>query len=459
MPLYCSRCKKTISADPKLDREQRCPECGSELSTPSQAATSSQVAIVSSNNSPDKSEIGSENSSQPSLGPYNIVGELGRGGMGRVYKGIHRTLRQVRAIKVLSRAESRKPKKVARFEREARIVAGLNHPNIVQIFEFSRDPTKGYYYFVMEFVDGGSVATILKRSRKLPWQQAVEIGLQVTRGLQEMYEHNLIHRDIKPSNILIDRDGTAKLADLGLARQEGDEDDSQLTGTGVVLGTLDYMSPEQIVDSRKVDIRSDLYALGSTLFQMLTGQVPFPEGSTYQKLQQHLHTTVPDVGPLAPDVPFQLVLILNRLTSKDLPDRYQTPNELISALTELLQLPDYATDFDGDIGKLIPTNELVSIASTPTPIPAIRRDLRPNRSIAHRFGELPLYYRIAVGAGIGLLGLVGVWLWTQPDKPSSHNSVHNRPEHVDPGNPTSSPQTQYKKAEEQFLKRTGDLQK
>ena len=151
-----------------------------------------------------------------------------------------------------------------------------------------------------------------------------------------MHRNGLVHSDIKPSNILIDKSGTAKLADLGLARHEGDGGDTQLTATGAVMGTIDYMAPEQIVDARRADIRSDLYGLGCTLFHMLAGRVPFPDGSAYQKIQQQINNSLPEVGPLALDLPFQLVLILNRLTEKAPGDRYQTPHELIADLESLI---------------------------------------------------------------------------------------------------------------------------
>jgi serine/threonine-protein kinase len=348
---------------------------------------------------------------QPSLGIYTIMGELGRGGMGRVYKALHRTLRQVRALKVLSKRESSDPHVLARFQREARIVAALDHPHIVKIFEFEKDSQKGYYYFVMEFVDGGSVARILRRKGKLPWQQATEITLQVALGLVEMHRHNLVHRDIKPSNILIDKVGTAKLADLGLARYEGDGSaETQLTATGAVMGTIDYMAPEQIVDARHADIRSDLYALGCTLFHMITGQVPFPDGSAYQKIENHLHRSLPEVGPRAPDVPFQLVLILNRLTEKDPRARYQTPQELIVDLEALIgQTGPESDDFEASaitqlqaLAEVAAKDRSVSVSSGSSP--------GSIQNFFERIGVRPQWIQVGTSVGIGLLLLVFFWL-------------------------------------------------
>lgn len=340
MRLVCPHCRTQVEAKAGPKGTLVCANCAQPIpkaapAKPKAVAATPPPAGAAAQGDPGASGIGQAISDKPSLGSYTILGELGRGGMGRVYKAVHKTLRQVRALKVLNKNESRHSNVVARFQREARIVAALDHPHIVKIFEFDQDAERGYYYIVMEYVDGGSVSRILKRQGKLPWQQAAEITLQVALGLAEMHKHSMVHRDIKPSNILIDKLGSAKLADLGLARHEGDGTDTQLTATGAVMGTIDYMAPEQIVDARKVDIRSDLYALGCTLFHMLAGRVPFHEGSAYQKIQQQISDPLPEVGPLAPDVPFQLVLILNRLTEKDPANRYQTPEELMADLGTL----------------------------------------------------------------------------------------------------------------------------
>src|SRR5262245_54797047 len=243
MSSVCPNCGKALRAA-NGSETVICSNCGNALSSesslppsaPASAGSQSDSAVPSTSSAADK----------PRLGPYLILGEIGRCGMGRVYKAMHSALRQVRALKVLNKHESRNPKVAARFQREARIVAELDHPNIVKIFEFEKDPEKGFYYIVMEYIEGGSVARILRRQGQLHWQQAVEIVLQATRGLAEMHRLGLVHRDIKPSNILIDRAGTAKLADLGLARHQGEGADTQLTATGAVMGTIDYMAPEQI---------------------------------------------------------------------------------------------------------------------------------------------------------------------------------------------------------------------
>jgi serine/threonine protein kinase len=392
-----------------------CADCEPKVDTEvkqkmhADAATSSSVHRQPKQSEPVTSGIGQAISDKPRLGPYVILAEVGRGGMGRVYKAMHRTLRQIRALKVLNKDESRNPKVVARFQREARIVAKLDHPHVVRIFEFEKDPEKGLYYIVMEYVDGGSVSRILRRQGKLPWQQTVEILLQVARGLSEMHRLGLVHRDIKPSNILIDKAGTAKLADLGLARHQGDGGDTQLTATGAVMGTIDYMAPEQIVDVRHADVRSDLYALGCSLFHMLAGRVPYPEGSSYQKIQQQIHEPLPEVGPLAPDVPFQLVLILNRLTEKDPANRYQTPAELIGDLEALEgEAAPCEVGQDSTILQLQALAEAAAKDRGTTSGPGSTRG--SSRSISVTISALPAWALISTGVVIGLFILGTLWM-------------------------------------------------
>jgi serine/threonine protein kinase len=414
MSSLCSSCGKEFEGASGDTRTALCADCqhkgvNAGTSKPRTSVPPAPVGEPQEQVGPGTTGSSQAVSNKPRLGPYLILAEIGRGGMGRVYKAMHGTLRQVRALKVLNKDESRNPRVVARFQREARIVAKLDHPHVVKIFEFEKDPERGLYYIVMEYVDGGSVSRILRRQGKLPWQQALEILLQVARGLSEMHRLGLVHRDIKPSNILIDKAGTAKLADLGLARHQGDGGDTQLTATGAVMGTIDYMAPEQIVDARHADVRSDLYALGCSLFHMLAGRVPYPEGSSYQKIQQQIHEPLPEVGPLAPDVPFQLVLILNRLTEKDPNDRYQSPAELICDLEALA-------------GEAVPTE--VGQDSTVLQLQALAEAAAKDRSTASGPGStrgstrsisvtvtaLPRWALISTGVVIGLVILGTLWV-------------------------------------------------
>jgi len=206
------------------------------------------------------------------IGRYQIVAELGSGGMGTVYKGLQPSLNRTVAIKVLPRGFSSDAELVARFLRESDAIASLNHPHIIQIID--RGEEKGLYYFVMEFMDGPSLEEVLKPG-KIAFPEAVEIACQVARALEFAHARGVVHRDIKPSNILLNRARTvAKLADFGIARLVQGGGDSTITQSQKSLGTLNYMSPEQRRDAGTVDRRSDIYALGVVFYQMLTGELP-----------------------------------------------------------------------------------------------------------------------------------------------------------------------------------------
>jgi serine/threonine protein kinase/TolA-binding protein len=206
------------------------------------------------------------------IGRYQILAELGSGGMGTVYKGLQPSLNREVAIKILPRGFSSDAELLARFLRESAAIASLNHPHIIQIID--RGEEKGLYYFVMEFMDGPSLESLLKEG-KLPAPRAVEIVCQVARALEFAHAHGVIHRDIKPSNILLNRNrAVAKLADFGIARLAAEGMDSTITQSQRSLGTMNYMSPEQRRDAGTVDRRSDIYSLGVVFYQMLTGELP-----------------------------------------------------------------------------------------------------------------------------------------------------------------------------------------
>ncbi len=356
----CPRCDNPLPQSAlKPGQRFRCPKCRARLRVKARRGASTQSVSATSdggsverNGSPvapsaaDTSEVAEASRSTtgpvpepmrrlPKVGPYRLIAELGRGGMGVVYKAYHEPTGEIRALKVLRGEAARSKKVIARFEREAAAASSIRHPHIVRVYEFARDPARKCYYMAMEYLEGGSVSKLIRSHGRIPWPRVVQIAKQVASALEELQRRGLVHRDVKPSNLLLDKHGNVKLADMGLVRHEAGEEDHQLTTTGAVMGTLDYMAPEQIVDPRNTDIRSDLYALGCTLFHMLTGQPPFPEGNAYQKIQQHLSHPLPEIGPLVPDVASPLALILNRLTAKDPAERFQTPAQLIAALETL----------------------------------------------------------------------------------------------------------------------------
>ncbi len=264
------------------------------------------------------------------LGEYELLEELGRGGMGRVYKALHTKLDRVVALKVLPRGRVGDEKAIARFEREMKAVGRLAHPNIVQAHD-ARE-IEGTPVLIMEFVDGLDLAEIVRRVGPLPMADACELVRQAALALRCAHEHGLVHRDIKPSNIMLAHSGEVKLLDLGLARFYADggtgievaverqhQRTEEMTDSGQAMGTADYMAPEQASDSRSVDIRADLYSLGCTLYKLLSGRAPFsgPEyRTTLDKLNAHLHQPAPPIRRLVPSVPEKLAAIVDRLLSE-----------------------------------------------------------------------------------------------------------------------------------------------
>jgi serine/threonine protein kinase len=264
-------------------------------------------------------------------GKYKILEPIGAGGMGKVYLCEQSNLKRLVAVKMLTTTNDA-PGAVERFYREAQAVAALNHANIVKAHDL--DAENGVHYMVMEYVDGASLQDICKRLGKLDYHLAVNYIYQAALGLQHAHEASLVHRDIKPSNILLERSGTVKILDLGLARFFGVRDDEltkQHDGRSV-LGTADYISPEQALCSHEVDIRTDIYSLGCTLYYILVGHAPFPEGTVTQKLLWHQMREPEPIQVLRPDLPHELVVVIRRMMAKDPAHRYQTPAETAEAL-------------------------------------------------------------------------------------------------------------------------------
>src|SRR5262249_4854863 len=222
-----------------------------------------------------------------SIGNYNVLEKIGSGGMGMVYLCEHKVIRRRGAIKVLPTAKAKDPASLERFQREARAIAALDHPNIVHAYDLGQD--EELHFLVMEYVDGASFQDIIKKSGPMAVGRATNYVRQAALGIEHAHEKGLVHRDIKPGNILVDRDGVVKVLDMGLARFFNDDEDVLTKKYDEnVLGTADYLSPEQIEDSHNVDTRADIYSLGATFYYILTGRPPFGEGTVHQKLSWHM---------------------------------------------------------------------------------------------------------------------------------------------------------------------------
>jgi len=266
------------------------------------------------------------------IGHYKIVAELGRGGMGIVYKAHEESLNRYVAIKVLGEHLTEDPAHVERFLREARSAASLNHPNIVQIYAVSEDG--GRHFFAMEYVPGRSLQQILKSSGPLEPIQVARIAIQTASGLRAAHDQGIIHRDVKPANLLIDERGLVKIADFGLALASSGV--SRLTATGMFMGTPGYLSPEQCLDQNP-DHRTDIYSLGVTLYEALCGKAPFTADSPLALLRQIVEVDPPNLGELNPDLDPALRSIVTRMMAKDREHRTSSCAELIGELQAFLE--------------------------------------------------------------------------------------------------------------------------
>jgi tRNA A-37 threonylcarbamoyl transferase component Bud32 len=268
------------------------------------------------------------------LGKYELMREIGRGGMGVVFTAIHKNLNKPVAVKVINPEHADRPLVVARFRREARALGELAHPNIVTATD--ADEAGGIHFLVMELIDGSDLASILRRSGPLPLADCCEVVRQAATGLQYVHERGRVHRDLKPSNLMLSRDGVVKILDLGLAAlRSTDAPSGALTVTFQVMGTPDYMAPEQWTDTRAADIRADIYSLGCTLYHLLTGRAPFavPEHEGVARKQlAHEDTTPTPVTSLRPELPAELEVILVRMLAKRPDDRFATPQYVADAL-------------------------------------------------------------------------------------------------------------------------------
>ncbi len=272
------------------------------------------------------------------LGNYTILDTIGAGGMGQVFKAQHRRMKRIVAIKMLPTGMMKNPALVARFEREVTAAAKLNHPNIVTAYD--ADNANGVHLLIMEYVEGSDLSVLVKTNGPLPVDQAVNYILQTARGLQAAHAEGIVHRDIKPANLLLDRKGTVKILDMGLARLNADADSekqAELTNTGTIMGTVDYMAPEQALNTKTADARADIYSLGCSLFYLLTGKATYGGDTLMAKLLAHRDQPIPSIPAIRPEAPEQVDAVFRRMVAKSIEDRYSTMTEVIADLERLTQ--------------------------------------------------------------------------------------------------------------------------
>jgi serine/threonine protein kinase/Tfp pilus assembly protein PilF len=274
------------------------------------------------------------------LDQYVLLELVGQGGMGSVYKARQSRMNRLVALKVVRREALKSPVAVERFQREAKAAAMLAHPNIVTVFD--NNAVNGVHYLVMEFLEGTDLARRVKETGPLPVAEACEYVRQAALGLQHAHEQGLVHRDIKPHNLMRTTQGTIKVMDLGLARTvqglQGESATEGLTDTGAVMGTVDYIAPEQARNAKRVDIRADVYSLGCTLYHLLAGRVPYGGESMTEKLLQHQLEEAEVLERIRADVPEALGAVVRKMMAKKPEDRYETPLAVAQALEPFTHL-------------------------------------------------------------------------------------------------------------------------
>jgi serine/threonine-protein kinase len=354
------------------------------------------------------------------LGPYVLLERLGEGGMGTVFKARHAKLGRLAALKVIRKDRLQSSDAVRRFQREVRAAAQLSHPHIVHAFD--ADEAGGQHFMAMEYVEGTDLSRLVKDKGRLPIEMACDYIRQAALGLQHAHERGLVHRDIKPSNLLLakprpgqtGRGPVVKVVDLGLARLQqgvGGEVSTALTESGAIMGTPDYMAPEQALQSHKVDIRADVYSLGCTLYFLLTGTTPFAGGTVAEKLVKHQMEEPVPVEQLRPEVPPGVAAVVRKLMAKKPEQRYQTPGELAEVLARA--------------GEPVPSAPPTCITRERTP-DLWARVVSPEDTLAPAVAAPPIGRKgrgtrwLLVGgaaflAGLGLVGLLlARAVWSRP---------------------------------------------
>jgi serine/threonine protein kinase len=378
---------------------------------------------------------------------YEVIRELGRGGMGVVYLVHNRLMGRHEAIKVISRQLMERPVVLDRFLREIRSVARLRHPNVVAAYSATRMGESIVY--AMEYVEGLDLAMLVKRKGPLPVTHASYFIHQVALGLQHAHEHGIVHRDIKPGNLILTRSGdrsTVKILDFGLNKATTDDAvDHSLTREGQMLGTPDYIAPEQTLDAQSVDIRADIYSLGCTLYYLLTARPPFRGGSLYEVLQAHHSSEATALNLVRPEVPIELALVVAKMMAKHAAQRFQTPAEVASALAPFFK--------KGNVASLSPKTEPFAADRATKPVAAAKANAeaaRPNSdwgslvdlkepdrlikeaSSFHEARQTPRSRWLPIALAVSTFGLIAAWIGSSLLSKTPVGLSTDRPSKVDP---------------------------
>jgi serine/threonine protein kinase len=371
------------------------------------------------------------------LGPYRLLDRLGEGGMRQVFKAYHVSMDRIVALKIIPKDRVSNPVAVGRFYREVRAVAKLSHPNIVIALDVSQ--VGQTHFLAMEYMDGIDLAKLVHQSGRLPIAQACEYIRQAALGLQHAHEKGLVHRDIKPGNLIVarphpDEPAVIKILDFGLARIESESTQAgRFTQLGSIVGTVDYIAPEQVESARTADIRADIYSLGCSLFYLLTGQSPFPGEDAVEKISARVLGDAPPVRKSRPDVPEGLEQVVGKMLARDPAKRFQTPAEVVPALepfskegTVKAGTPDSVSGktavTDEDSGKIVAAAKKRARPVGPNPFATLEKDDKtsqkrssPDLDVAKpkakaASGNKGLMLGVTIGSGLAIGGGVAAIL-------------------------------------------------
>jgi urea transport system substrate-binding protein len=368
---------------------------------------------------------------------YRVLGVLGRGGMGTVYKAEHRLLERLVVLKVIRAKLVANADAVRRFQREARLAARLAHPNVVTIYE--AEEFGSTQMLVMEFIEGVNLAELVAERGLLPVAEACELIRQAAVGLEYVHGQGLVHRDVKPQNLLVSRTGQVKILDLGLATLKGDQKKpaGELTADRQFLGTVDFAAPEQWESSRDVDVRADIYSLGCTFYYLLAGQAPFPStrySTLMQQMWAHSQAPLPPIRELRPDLPEEIAEILEGMLAKNRDERFSRPDEVATALAPFTQdcnLAEYVRSARRSTTSKMDLSR-GSSARDSKDKPAARPE-KPGSRRARILGAAAILAGLLLAGSLGLV--FGPWKSRQPE-----NRVESTPPAPPSGAPAAPPQ-------------------
>jgi serine/threonine protein kinase/WD40 repeat protein len=399
----CDTCREQVAAvsdDSLADPEGAAPRSGTRM--PDKPVAQLPHRTYLTDGRPSIPGLPAELAKHPQ---YEIIRELGRGGMGVVYLARNRQMDRLEVLKVMGQEFLSQEGARQRFEREIKSAARLNHSNVVAAHSVLSFPN--LLVFAMEYIEGEDLARVVKSRGPLPVAHACYCAYQAALGLQHAHEKGMVHRDIKPQNLMLARNGkksTVKILDFGLAKASCEKGGQyELTGEGKMLGTPQYIAPEQILDAATADIRADIYSLGCSLYCLLTGSAPFAGGSLWEILQAHHAQEAKPLDTVRPDVPEALDAVVRKMMAKDPAERYQTPGEVAKALIPFIKTPTKPVSAASVPPAAAPSDDVWKSLSEPVPAP---------RPAAVPATAPPRRKRLAIGTGAaaGLLAVVaGLW--------------------------------------------------